>query len=81
MSPRPTDLVYDLVAQGRGEDALALIEPRGVARGATHGELAAYAVALKSVGRVEDALKVNLQAVAEHPTSAVAEHNVAATYG
>jgi tetratricopeptide (TPR) repeat protein len=44
-------------------------------------DLLQRAAALKSSGRMGEALQLHRQAVAEHPESAIAQHNLAATLG
>jgi tetratricopeptide (TPR) repeat protein len=73
------DRVYELLNANRAPEALAQIEPLARAPGATHGVLAAYALTLKALERMEDSLAVSRRAAEENPKSAVAEHNLAAT--
>ena len=77
----PVTEAYELIAQGRPLDALALLEPLGQRPDASHGQLAAYAEALKLARRDEEALAVYQRAVAVAPRSGVAEHNLAALQG
>ncbi len=73
------DQTYELIRDGKYAEALELITPLAAATGASHSLLAAYAAALKSMNRMEDALVVEERAVRLFPASAVAWHNLAAT--
>ena len=77
----PVDASYELIGQGRLQDALSVIEPVAVKPGADHAQLAAYANALKGLGRLDEALAVYHRAIAAAPRSGVAEHNLAALLG
>jgi tetratricopeptide (TPR) repeat protein len=70
-----------LLAEGRGEAAVALLRPFAGAEGADHPVLATCATALKAVGRPLDALPFNEMATRRYAGSAVAWHNLAATLG
>ena len=80
-SVNPATEAKELLRRGRSEDALAVIEPAARADGASHGELHVYAGVLKELGRIDDAIEVRRRAVRDFPTSAVAEHNLAADLG
>ena len=81
ISKGAADEVYDLLGRGEADRALTLIQPGAQSPGATHAELAAYAEALKAVGRRQDALEVYQRCLRIAPNSAVAEHNLAALQG
>ncbi len=72
------DESYELAAQGRLDEALAVIEPRGKRPEASHAELAAWANALKGLGRLDEAMEVYRRAVRGFPSSGIAYHNLAA---
>jgi len=75
------DLCYLLAANELGEDAIKVIAPRALASDASLAVLSAYGAALKSAGRLEEAVKVYQRACIAAPQSAVAEHNLAAALG
>ncbi len=75
------DRVAALAGEGRATDALALTEAPAAARGASLEALTARALALRAAGLREDALSVYRRAAEAWPTSAVAEHNLAALLG
>ncbi len=77
----PVASAYELIAQARPLEALALVEPLGQRPDATHAQLAAYAEALKLTRREDEALAVYQRAIAAAPRSGVAEHNLAALQG
>ena len=77
----PVEATYDLIREGRLEDAYRLIEPIGADPDASHAEMAAYAYVLKGLDRMDEALAVYERAVVDYPKSGVAEHNVAAIQG
>ena len=77
----PVAATHELISQGRRKEALEMIEGLGQRQDATHTQLAAYAYALKMLGRMDEALAVYDRAVKAFPKSAVAEHNVAALLG
>lgn len=80
-SVNPVTEAKELLRQRRSEDALTVIEPAARAAGASHGELHVYACALKKLRRIDDAIEVRRRAVRDFPSSAVAEHNLAADLG
>ncbi len=67
-----------LGASGRWSEALAVTTPLAAAGDADETLLSAHAIALRGLGRDEDALAVYRRAAAAFPRSSVAEHNVAA---
>ena len=77
----PVERTYELIGLGRLDDALRTIETLAQRSQATHAELAAYALALKGLDRMEDALAIYNRAAKAFPASPVAEHNVAALQG
>ena len=68
----------DLLRQNKPEEALALIEPAAKAERASHGDLHAYAQALKALMRREEASR-SMPRRGRKPRHAVAEHNLAST--
>jgi len=70
-----------LLAQGRGDDALAVIAPLAATPDADIHMLTACGDALKALGRPEEAREVYARAVTAAPASAVAEHNLAGVLG
>ena len=77
----PVATAYELIGQGRPLEALELLEPLSRRPQASHGELAAYAEALKATGRKDEALAIYQRAITIAPRSGVAEHNLAALQG
>src|SRR3954469_13374368 len=74
------DEAQRLLGQGRADQALAVTAP--LARGfASAGALGLHAAALKALGRHDEALGWDRQAVARFPESRIAWHNLAATLG
>ena len=70
-----------LLATGRPEDALAAVAALAAAPAADIYVLSAHAVALKALGRTDEAIGDYRRAVAIAPGSAVAEHNLAGALG
>lgn len=77
----PVRATYDLLNQGKGEEALRLIEPFGKLPTANLSVLSAYALALKANGRLEDTLHAYKRGLKAEPHNPIAEHNVGATLG
>jgi len=70
-----------LIAEGRCNEAVGLLEPL-IARGETSlGVLSALGRAFQAAGRAQDALAAYRRAVLVSPESGVAEHNVASVLG
>ena len=67
-----------LSGAGRPAEALAVTTPLVPAGDASEALLSAHAVALRGVGRDEEALTLYRRAAAAFPRSSVAEHNVSA---
>jgi tetratricopeptide (TPR) repeat protein len=72
------DLSELLLNENRLDEALAVIEPLGRRPEADIHALSAYALALKAMARTQEAIEVYQRAIKAAPTSAVAEHNLAA---
>lgn len=70
-----------LIAQNKGQEAVALLEGPGGQADADPVIASAYAWALKVAGRLEDSLTVYEAVAARNPNSATAQHNVAALLG
>ncbi len=70
-----------LAADARFADALGVTTPLVAAREAGEAVLSAHAVALRGLGRDEEALALYRRAAHANPASAVAEHNAAAVTG
>jgi len=70
-----------LIAQSRVREALLLTQVLVDQPAPSHSALAAHAAALKLLGRREEALPFDEQAIARFPQSGVAWHNYAATLG
>jgi tetratricopeptide (TPR) repeat protein len=77
----PASRAYELLSEGKTAEALKLIEPIARRAEASHGDLVAYAEALKTEKRIDEALRVYKRALAIAPKSGVAEHNLAALQG
>ena len=69
-----------LTARRDAEEAVNLLTPFAP-RSTDIALLTVYAMALKTVGRAEEATKVYERAVEVAPTSGIAEHNLAGAYG
>jgi uncharacterized protein (TIGR02466 family) len=69
------------MARGQVGPALQLTEPLALQPQPSHSVLAAHAAVLKLLGRREEALAFDQQALSRFGTSAVAWHNYAATLG
>src|SRR5512138_1461528 len=74
------DRARQLLAEGRAEAALAVTAPLAGAF-ASAGALGQHAAALKALGRHEEALRWDREAVARFADSRIAWHNLAATLG
>jgi uncharacterized protein (TIGR02466 family) len=75
------DRADDLIAKGRVQEALLLTQVLVDQPQPSHSGLAAHAAALKLLGKREEALPFNEQAIARFGESGVAWHNYAATLG
>ncbi len=80
-SKAAVQLVYLLVETEQAPEALELIREFGKDPSAGLSVLTAYAVALKTNRRIAEAIEVFARAVLGSPSSAVAEHNLAAALG
>ena len=78
LAPAALSLSELLSASGRWAEALAAITPLASAADADEALLSAHAVALRGLGRDEEALALYRRAAAAFPRSFVAEHNIAA---
>ena len=70
-----------LLNENRPVEALAAISPAATRPDADIHVLSAYALTLKALGRLDEAVGIYRRAVQLAPRSAVAEHNLAATLG
>jgi tetratricopeptide (TPR) repeat protein len=77
VSRSAVDQAYTLLQQGRLQDALAIIEPWATLPKPDHPTLSAYAVVLRNLGRVEQAVEINRLCAERFPGSGVAWHNLA----
>ena len=77
-APAALSLSELLSAGGRWAEALAVTTPLPSAADADEALLSAHAVALRGLGRDEEALALYRRAATAFPRSAVAEHNIAA---
>ena len=77
--PAAAALAEHLVAQGRADEAVRLLEP--LARVRDFALAAAYGDALKAAGRKADAVEQHRRAAEIEPANAVAWHNLAASAG
>src|SRR5438045_2586277 len=68
-----------LMAQGLTDDAVAITQALVAGPAPSHLALASHSGALKRVGRSEDALVFDLQAIDRFGSSPIAWHNYAAT--
>lgn len=81
-APRdPVDAAEALLAQGKAEEALALLQPLADGPAPDHPVLATCATVLKALDRPMEALPYNEEAARRFPASPVAWHNLAATLG
>ncbi|MDQ0462788.1 uncharacterized protein (TIGR02466 family) [Caulobacter ginsengisoli] len=74
----PVQRIYDLIEKGRPKDAVALAAPMASRIDASHALRAAYAAALKAVGRTKDAYDVQRGSSRAFPNDRIAWHNLAA---
>jgi uncharacterized protein (TIGR02466 family) len=74
----PVQRIYDLIEKGRPQDAVALAGPMATRIDASHALRAAYAAALKAVGRVKDAYDVQKTSARLFQNDRIAWHNLAA---
>lgn len=81
MSQPALDRARALLDQGQTAEALEITTGLAQAVDASHRAIALHTTALKALGRREEALAFDEQAVARFPTSGVAWHNLAATLG
>jgi len=72
-----TSLSEVLRALGRPLEAAALLEPRVTAATTNLSLLCYFGLALQSAGRLDEATSTFERAIAAHPGSGVAEHNIA----
>ncbi len=79
--PAAVPLSELLLREGRGDDAVAAIAPLAAGPGADLHILTAHGVALKAMGRFDEARTAFERALAAAPASAVAEHNLASVLG
>jgi len=79
--PATVALCEVLLAAGKADAALAAVSPMADRQGADLNLITAKGDALKALGRLEDAAGTYERGAREHPHSAVAEHNLAATAG
>ncbi len=75
------NLADRLLSAGRHSEALAVTAPLAAGPAPSETLLWLHAMALRGVGRDEDALAVHRRAAAAFPRSATAEHNIAAVAG
>lgn len=74
----PVQRTYDLIEKGRPQDAVALAGPLATRIDASHALRAAYAAALKAVGRAKDAYDIQKGSSRAFPNDRIAWHNLAA---
>ena len=70
-----------LTSRRDAEEAVKLLAPFAGTPAADIALLTVYAMALKTVGRVDEATSIYERAVRIAPTSGIAEHNLAGAYG
>ncbi|MBU1378168.1 MAG: tetratricopeptide repeat protein [Alphaproteobacteria bacterium] len=81
MNNDPLDQAKTLLDEGRVDDALAITTPLADHPEPSHRALALHSTALKSLGRLEEALVFDQRATMRFGGSGVAWHNLGATLG